>query len=194
MGDVLQRRWVVTLDEFHAFRDERPKEEKWELIDGVMTMMPPPALTHQRISKNLMIMLNAALAASQPGWEADFEIGLLLPKDDRYNPEPDVVVIDRDYVPGQIYAERFYFVAEVRSPNDKPVILDLKRAYYQAHEPCLGVLFVDQERIAATLMLRTPEGWASHELTAPTDAIVIPGIGDIGTLGQLYRSTPLAPR
>jgi hypothetical protein len=23
------------MEQFHAFRDERPKEEKWELIDGV---------------------------------------------------------------------------------------------------------------------------------------------------------------
>lgn len=184
----------VTLEQFHAFRDERPKEEKWELIDGVMTMMPPPALTHQRISKNLETLLNVRLAAVRPIWEADREIGVLLPKDERYNPEPDVVVIDRDYRPGQIYAERFYFVAEVRSPNDKPVILDLKRGYYQAHEHCRGVLFVDQETIGATLMVRDGDVWSTHELTRPADRVSIPDIGEIGTLGQLYRSTPLAPQ
>lgn len=127
-------------------------------------------------------------------WEADREIGLLLTKDDRYNPEPDVVVIDRVYQPGLIYAEHFYFVAEVRSPNDKPVILDLKRAYYQAHEHCRGVPFVDQERIAATLMVRAAGAWSSCDLTDPTAVIDIPDIGTIGALGQLYRSTPLAPR
>ncbi len=32
MGKVDTRLPRVTLEQFHAFRDERPKEEKWELI------------------------------------------------------------------------------------------------------------------------------------------------------------------
>jgi len=52
-GDFLRRTPQLTMEQFHAFRDERPKEEKWELIDGVPMMMPPPTLMHQRISRNL---------------------------------------------------------------------------------------------------------------------------------------------
>ena len=49
-GDFLRRTPQLTMEQFHAFRDERPKEEKWELIDGVPMMMPPPTLVHQRIA------------------------------------------------------------------------------------------------------------------------------------------------
>ena len=56
-GDVISR-IKVSLDTFHAFRDDRPKEEKWELIDGTPTMMPPPTVMHQRIARNLETMLN----------------------------------------------------------------------------------------------------------------------------------------
>ena len=71
--------WRLPLHFFHAFRDERPKEEKWELIDGRPTMMPPPTLVHQRICKNIKRVLDAQLDSAKPEWSADGEVGLLLP-------------------------------------------------------------------------------------------------------------------
>ncbi len=182
----------ATLEQFHAFRDERPKEEKWELIAGVMTMMPPPSLVHQRICRNLEGLLNSRLMIARPQWQADREIGVLLPKDERYNPEPDVTVIDADVALGQIYAERFYFVAEVLSPNDKAWALELKRDYYKAHDNCRGFLFVRQDRIEAELATRANADWQTAMLDAPIAAITIPDIGDIGPLAALYRHTPLS--
>ena len=183
----------ATLDQFHAFRDERPKEEKWELIDGMMIMMPPPALVHQRIAGNIDRLLTARLDAVQPQWRVDREIGVLLPNDQRYNPEPDVTVTDTDIRLGQIYAERFYFVAEVLSPGEKQYVLDLKRDYYKAHPDCRGVMFVRQDRIEAELSVRAGSDWRTLILTLPEDTIGIPDIGEIGALGHLYRHTPLQP-
>ena len=75
--------WRLDMETFHGFRDERPKEEKWELIDGRPVMMPPPSLMHQRISGNLETLLNARLPAVRPEWRADREIGLLIPQDQK---------------------------------------------------------------------------------------------------------------
>ena len=87
--------------QFHAFRDERPKEEKWELIDGVPMMMPPPTLMHQRIARNLETLLNAHLQATKPEWQADREVGVWLKGDEKYNPEPDVIVIETAFALGR---------------------------------------------------------------------------------------------
>ena len=202
MGDFLKRKPQLTLGMFHAFRDERPKEEKWELIDGVPMMMPPPSLVHQRISRNLETMLNQRLAMVRPEWMADREIGVLLPDDDRYNPEPDVTVIDTSIDLGQIYATRFFFVAEVLSDSnrpeqhagsDKPIVLAAKLEYYRRHEECRAVLFVRQDRNEATLYART-NGFEPVSLTDPGDAIVLPEVGNIGPLRELYRHTPLFPK
>jgi Uma2 family endonuclease len=181
----------VSLETFQGFRDDRPKEEKWELIDGTPTMMPPPALVHQRIARNLQTLLNARLQQVRPDWMADIEIGVLLPDEESYNPEPDVTVIDTDVELGQVYAERFYFVAEVLSPNDKQWVLDLKRSYYQAHAHCRGFIFVRQDRIEAELNLRKGATWISQQLHLPTDRMEISDIGDIGALRELYLHTPL---
>ena len=199
MGDFLTRQPQFTLPMFHAFRDERPKEEKWELIDGVPMMMPPPSLIHQRIAGNLDALLNARLAHLRPERRADREIGILLPHDEKFNPEPDVTVIDAAIEIDQIYATRFYFVAEVlsnsdrperRAGADKPIVLAAKIAYYQHHVPCEGILIIRQDRIEATLYRRT-DGFAARELTNSASRLDIPGIGDIGSLASLYRHTPL---
>jgi Uma2 family endonuclease len=93
-GGFLARTPQLTMRQFHAFRDERPKEEKWELIDGVPMMMPPPTLVHQRIARNLEALLNAHLLADKPEWQADREVGVWLKGNDKFNPAPDVTVSD----------------------------------------------------------------------------------------------------
>ena len=200
MGDFI-RQPQVTFEQFDAFRDTRPKEEKWELIDGVPMMMPPPTLLHQRISGNIQRLINTVLDRDHPAWRADCEIGLRLPADLKYNPEPDVTVIDRDIAIDQIYAERFYFVAEVlseanrpeaRDGSDRPQVLAVKLAWYKKHPHCRAVLFLEQRRVAGELHVRGKR-WRTTTLAAPADRIVIPDIGDIGPLGALYRDTPLYP-
>ncbi|MBN8909682.1 MAG: Uma2 family endonuclease [Rhodospirillales bacterium] len=204
MGEMLPNYPRVSLEAFHAFRDERPKSEKWELIDGVPMMMPPPSLIHQRIANNIWFLLNNRLQMAKPEWRADHEIGVLLGNDSLYNPEPDVTVIDTEIEIDQVYAERFYFVAEVlsssdrperRAGSDKPIVLVTKIAYYQRHEPCRGVLVVRQDIVHADLHIRNGDGsWSLIEVRAPSDRIVIPDIGDIGPLADLYRHTPLFPK
>ena len=183
----------ATLEQFHAFREARPKEEKWELIDGVMTMMPPPSLVHQCISGNLDRLLYARIEDLKLPWRPDREVGILLPDDDRYNPEPDVIVVDAFAPFGQIYAEKFYFVAEILSPHDKANLIDLKRAFYQGHAHCRCVMFVRQDRMAAEVAVREGTGWRVENLDQPGAAITVPDLGTIGTLGALYRHTPLQP-
>ena len=192
-GEMPVGRWKMDLDVFQAFYADRPKEEKWELIEGSPVMMPPPSLVHQRIAKNLEKILDAHFLANGLMWRADREIGVLLPEDEKYNPEPDVTVIDLDIELGQTYADKFYFVAEVLSPNDKAWVLKSKLGYYQAHPNCLGIMFVRQDRIGADLYLKD-RSWSVANLASSTDRIDIPGIGDIGALGALYRDTPLVPK
>ena len=78
--------------------------------------------------------------------ESDREVGVWLKGDEKYNPEPDVTVIDAAIAIGQIYVQRFYFVAEVLSESDKKAVLEAKLGYYQGHEHNRCVLFVRQDR------------------------------------------------
>ena len=192
-GDFLRRRPQLTMEQFHAFRDERPKEEKWELIDGVPMMMPPPTLVHQRIAANLDRLLNARLERSRPEWRSDREVGVMVEGDDKYNPEPDVTVIDTSVALGQIYVARFYLVAEVLSDSDKRPVLEAKLRYYQDHEHTRCVLLVHQDRIGAEQYDRVGGSWSRLPLENPQEELTFPDIGTVGRLGDLYRFTPLDP-
>ena len=180
----------LDMDVFHAFRDDRPKEEKWELIDGVPIMRPPPSLVHQYISENLSALINARLKATNPAWRAVTEAGVLLAGEEKYNPEPDVTVIDKAVELDQIYATKFHFVAEVLSPNDKPKVLAAKMAYYRAHQSCIAIMFVRQDKVEAQVYLRD-RLWKPLTLRKSTNRVEIPGIGDIGALNEIYLDTPL---
>ena len=198
-GDFIRRLPRFSFATFDAFREDRPKEEKWELIDGVPMMMPPPTLIHQGICGNIERLINARLERTRPDWRAFQEIGIRLPDDERYNPEPDVTVIDAAIEIDQIYAERFYFVAEVlssanrpelRAGSDKPIVLAAKIDFYKLHDHCHSVLIVHQNGVEADLYVKSAD-WRLTELRTPDARIVIPGIGDIGPLAALYRHTPL---
>jgi hypothetical protein len=95
---------------------------------------------------------------------------------------------------GQIYVERFYFVAEILSENDKKAVLDAKLAYCKEHEHNHCVLFVRQDQIGAQQHDRRKDGsWTQRTLRSPQAPLTFPDIGTIGRLGDLYRHTPLDP-
>ena len=102
-------------------------------------------------------------------------MGVWLKGDEKYNPEPDVTVIDAAIAIGQIYVERFYFVAEVLSESDKKAVLEAKLAYYKEHEHNRCVLFVRQDQIGADQQIgRTMAAGASERLQDPAASLDIP--------------------
>ena len=187
-GDFLRRAPQLTMEQFHAFRDERPKEKKWELIDGLAVKEERLALLHQRIASNLQRLLNARLGATRTQWQADRSVQVWLEGDEKYNPEPDVTVSDAAIAMGQI------FVAEVLSENDKKAVLDAKLAYYKEHDHNRCVLFVRQDQIGAQQHDRRNDGsWSQRTLRSPQASLTFPDIGTVGRLGDLYKHTPLDP-
>jgi Uma2 family endonuclease len=181
----------LSLEEFRAFRNARPGEEKWELIDGVPMMMPPPTIIHQIIARNLVRHLTDVLDRVKPSWLATHEIGVELPGGVLYHPEPDVVVIDADVAPGQRYAETFYVVAEVLSESDNPEPIAAKVAFYQSQPSNSCILLIGQDALHVEILERGADDlWHRRLLDGAGQTVGVAAIGDICTLAQLYRGTP----
>ena len=64
-----------TVEEYLAFIEARPEEERWQLIDGVAMMMPPPTVPHQIIAGNLAFELNTHFRQQRRKLLAVQEIG-----------------------------------------------------------------------------------------------------------------------
>ena len=114
----------------------------------------------------------------------------MLDGDEKYNPEPDVTVIDTTVALGQIYVGRFYFVAEVLSESDKNAVVEAKLRYYQDHRHNRCVLFVRQDRVEAEQHDREGAGWRPRQLSGAHEPLTLPDIGAVGCLGDLYKFTP----
>lgn len=192
-GDFLPSSIRMPMHLFEAWRDSRPDEERWQLIDGVPMMMSPPTLVHQRIASNLERALDDRLDVLRNGMTVAREIGIKLPEVLDYLPEPDVAVIADDYTQGQVYAERFFLVAEVLSDSDSDVLIAAKLGFYTGHAANRCVLLIAQDRMHVTVHEHLGEaGWSMREISLPDAEISVPVIGAICRLANLYSRTPVS--
>jgi Uma2 family endonuclease len=180
-----------SVEEFFALIESRPEEERWQLIDGVAMMMPPPTLVHQLIASNLAFELNIHFRAHRPELRALQEIGLTVPEAELFRPKADVAVVNLnpEY---KSYADRFYFVAEILSDSNTDKDIAVKRQRYLQHPDNLYFVLIEQKRARAEVHARAG-GWQPVVLEGLDAVLDIPEWGFRTDLDAIYRGTPLAP-
>jgi Uma2 family endonuclease len=183
---------TMDVDEFMAFLETRPKEERWHLIEGTAVMMAPPTLAHQRIALNLCELLNRAFAAQGHALYAYHEIAIRLPGVLNFQPEPDVVV-----APGtagyELYAEDFRLVAEILSPSNTRTEMELKFRRYREAPGNLYALIIEPREFLVEVHAKN-RNWQPLILKQAGDPIEMPEFGVRCPVGDLYRGTPLDPQ
>lgn len=180
----------MTADSFMEMIESRPREERWQLIDGEpFLMMSPPTIVHQRISLNLALLLNDALYVQRPSLFALIEVGLVVESQADFRPVADLAVVDAEAE--QIhYAPRFYMAAEILSPSNTREHISRKRRYYAESPDCLHVLIVAQDDFCIEVWSRSST-WQGRVFRAPDDLIELTEFGFSCRLGDLYRGTPI---
>jgi Uma2 family endonuclease len=180
-----------TVEEYLAFISARPEEERWQLIDGVAMMMPPPTLRHQRIASNLARLLNIQLEKTCPDLYAYQEVGLTVPGVSSFRPEADVAILDsllpEDDTP---YAGSFYLVAEILSDSNTDQDIAAKGHRYVQHPQNLYFLLIEQKEVNVGVRARAT-GWELVELRGHDAVLELPEWSFRVPLGALYRGTSL---
>jgi Uma2 family endonuclease len=179
----------LSLDEYLSFLDSCAEEERWQLIDGVAFMMPPPTIRHQTIGGNLYFLLRTALRRTRPDLLPIYEAGLIVPGRPYFRPQADIAVVDRTSAEGS-WRDRFYLVAEIVSPRNTEEMMQEKRANYIAHPDNLYVLTIAQDRIEIEVSARRT-GWERSVLHDPDAVIELPEFGVSCPIRDIYESTPL---
>jgi len=182
----------MDVDEFMAFLESRPAEERWELIEGVAVMMAPASYAHQRIARNFCELLNSAFAAQHLDLFAYFDAGVRTTGIRNFQPQPDVVV-----VPGvagyDLYSEHFQLVGEVLSPTNTRREIELKLRRYREAADNLYAAIIEPRELQVDIYARS-RGWEPVRLSAPGDKIEMPEFGLSCRVIDLYRGTPLDPQ
>ncbi len=180
----------LTAEQFLAFVEDRPREERWQLIDGeAFVMMSPATHPHQMIGRNLARLLDSALERHRPDLVALQELGI---RSDAY---PDfLAVADVAVVPGQVenevYGARYLLAAEILSDSNTREAIGRKRVVYAATPDCLHVLIVSQKDFAVEVWSRSND-WEGRVHRSPEDLIELPEFGFSCRVADLYRGTPV---
>lgn len=180
-----------SVEEFYAFTDTRPDEEKWELIDGEFVLQASPSPPHQRIVKNLTIALGSREREIDAPWEVLPGLGVRVSDIDR--PEPDVLILPK-MAPSLAPAERdrddVIVAFEVLSPSTADRDLRWKRAAYTSIPSLTHYVVIAQDAVDVVVFARE-NGFAEQRLRSLAAVIDFPGLGVTLPLAEVYRDTGL---
>ncbi len=182
-----------SVEEYLAWLETRPSEERWQLIDGVAMMMTPPTIRHQDIAANLLLELRMHVRSAALPYKVLHEVGLIVPDVALFRPEADVGVVDADVDPESSFADRFFLAAEVLSESNSDADVEIKRQRYQLHPDNNYCLIISQTEVRIEVYARAA-GWEAVILTGLDDMLALPELGFACAVRDIYRDTPLAPR
>jgi Uma2 family endonuclease len=182
----------MTVEEFYAFTDARPDEEKWELIDGEPILNAAPSTRHQLIIKNLVIGLGVRERELNAPWTVLPELGVRVSNTNR--PEPDVLVISSDVRsldPQQRDVSNVIVAFEVLSPSTKARDLRWKRTAYTSLASLTHYIVIAQDAVEVVVFARDDD-FAERRVRTIDEAIALPSLGISLPVAEVYRDTGLA--
>src|SRR2546423_322567 len=177
----------MTVDEFYAFTDARPDEEKWELIDGEPILNASPSDFHQLILRNLVVALTVQQRNSSASWVAIPGIGAFVSRTSR--PEPDVMILpkppERGTPPRRDTTEAVALF-EIMSPSTANRDLKWKRIAYTGLPALTHYVVVAQDTVDVVVFARDVN-FAEKRYRSMDDTIAFPGLGIALRVGEIYR-------
>jgi Uma2 family endonuclease len=180
----------MTVEEFFAFTDTRPDEEKWELIDGEPILNASASELHQIIVGNLIFHLGMLERQEARSWRAIPGIGVRIA--DQSLPQPDVLVRpngvpDRDRQRRE--CDDVIVAFEILSPSTRDRDLRWKRAAYLSLPSLTHYIVVAQDVVEVMVFGRNAE---LPERFNRLDTVVdLPSLGISLPLREVYRGTGL---
>ena len=183
MALALRRDPGMRVAEYQAWVEERPDEERWELIDSEPVPTLLPSERHQQIVANLAVSLSDI--ARDRGCRAIPGIAVLSDAMDTFAPIPDVVVrcgpMLRDG-----YARDPVLVAEILSPSTMSRDRGRKTDFYRSIASHRLFLIVYQDEPRAEVWRRLPDGSWAFEVRGLNGAIGLPELGGDLAVAEIY--------
>jgi len=179
---------LLTVEEF---LDSCPNDHRhYQLFDGVMVAMAPPAIRHQIITPNVIYEMERTVRVNLPNCTTRWHAGVA-PQglSGRNHFETDLTVTCEAGGYKGIAAEPVLIV-EIQSPSTERDDHFVKLPHYQSLPSLQEVLYVESERVAATVYRRRGEGWDTIELAGGDARLQLVTIGLDIELGALYRGVP----
>ena len=181
----------MTAEEFFAFTQSRPDEEKWELIEGEPVMNASASRLHQRIFGNLLAALKR-LEQQQKlrgklAWEVLPGIGVRVSPTNV--PVPDVIIRPFDDLQG-VECDDMIVAFEVLSPSTADFDLRWKRKIYAGLASLQHYVVVAQDAVELVAYDRA-SGFTERRLEHIGMTLDLPALSVSLPLAEIYLDTGL---
>jgi Uma2 family endonuclease len=181
---------LLTVDEF---LDACPNDQRHhQLFDGVIVAMAPPADAHQIIAAALTAEIVLAVRAHLPGCSARSQAGIA-PRGVRGRDhfETDITVTCEPFSRGyRGMVQKPLLIVEILSPSTDRDDVFIKLPAYQRIPSLQEILYVETERVGATVYRRGAQGWQTTEFAAPDARLQLETVGLDIVLSSLYGGIP----
>jgi Uma2 family endonuclease len=171
---------------------EKFAELRHEYVDGYVYAMAGASDDHNRIAGNIFAVLHAALRGKRcEPFSTDMKVKIPPTFADVFY-YPDVMVVCDPGDNSKYYRERPSVIFEVISPETERIDRREKAIAYRQIPTIQAYVLVEQDRVAATVLLRADQGWQSEMLEESSSVIKLPAIGVEIPLQRIYERTSLA--
>ncbi len=191
MGVPTIKTGPMTVEEFYAFTDTRPDNEKWELIDGEPILNASPSPIHQWIVKNLVVALTLQERAAKAPWAILPGLGVRVSRTNR--PEPDVLIIPHgasSQDPLERDTSEVIVALEVLSPSTAERDQRWKRTAYASLPSLTHYVVIAQDAVDVVVFARDA-GFAERHLRSLGESLELSALGISLPLSEIYRDTGL---
>jgi Uma2 family endonuclease len=181
----------MTVEDYFAFTETRPDNEKWELIDGEPILNASPSGLHATILKNLLFLLTTIERRQPQSWEVIPGIGVRV--SDTSLPEPDVFILPAGTIRRDPYRRETrdaLVTFEILSPSTAERDLHWKRLAYTGLPSLSHYVVIAQDAVDVVVFARDAS-FAEHRIQSLRDSIEIPSLGISLPLSDVYRDTGL---
>jgi Uma2 family endonuclease len=181
----------MTVEEFYAFTDTRPDDEKWELIEGEPILNAAPSDMHQWIVKNVVLALGIRERELNAPWAVLPGLGVRVSDKDR--PEPDVLVIPSEHRRPDRRRDRDDVIVafEVLSPSTEGRDLRWKRTAYTSLRSLTHYIAIAQDAVEVIVFARDDD-FEERRIRSLDKTIELRSLGISLPVAEIYRDTGLA--
>jgi Uma2 family endonuclease len=172
-------------EEFAAFVDTRPDEEKWELLEGHAVMSPTPIAPHQRVVKNLTVFFAFLEREAPRPWLVLPGLSVRVAELPASVPQPDVLIVPNDGNE-QWYSDGPLAVFEVLSPGTRRRDLGIKCDIYRRMPTIQDYLVIAPKKREVTQFCRAQD-WEPVRYVAKGDVIPLASVGLDLPLSAIYH-------
>jgi len=182
----------MTIEEFLAFTDSRPDEERWELIEGVAVLNPSPVEHHQLVVANIVTYLMTHKQRTGVTWLPMLGVGTRVPVSPRSLPQPDVFVKE-GAATGSAVTDDALVLFEVLSRSNTKADQAWRRRVYASVPNCQHYVTVSLKAVEVDAYDRD-SNWQQRRIRSLDDSLELSALGVAMPIADIYRWTPLGQK